>query len=858
MGEEHSVALALADNLPFGGGALVHVLVAAKKAYLDVGEMDKMAGRMAKELEKTLLEVGQTNDIFMREDVSPPSATASYEKACREATEAAKKWERKNTEPGIRRRIKRGVKAVTQGNVFKKHFDEIEKCHKRYMEEVLLRKHELDAIRNKSTQSKLDKLLQLMTLAVGQDEQANKMVEDFKREERLAIFYRNELKNKIFLGNMGHATVYKCKICARAPPSPPPPPGEVAIRILEASKDDTPAVLTALAIREAFLMSQIHHPHVVRQYGIWIYPSQIKFEIGVVTEHVEGYDTMLNSLEKAAANYTQLLEWLRQLASALDHLASKGIRHCDVQSQNVLVDPHGNLLLANFGRSKDDDRHNTSYTSFKAGKKRDCAYASPELLEWETTNPNAAPSGPKGPLRQVKVAPAIPHGASSTVPLLANECPKPYSEKSDVYSFGMTMWEMKRGHRPWEGVAEETLIEEVRKGGRPEIPGNWPENYCKLMERCWAQIPGERPTFRDVTFEIDDIVDDEFQESNRKHEAAVKVQVQVRRRQVQPIQELKRKHEAALKLQCEMRRRRSSWLFQQALEATVKMQSQVRRRQAQQLLQEIKRKYDEEWFVPLLSSQPREQKRIESHQKREKILGRDHGPEQPQFGTPPRELIQIDAAPLDSRFHIKVPKVLEMLRGQLLFHNGAQQERIFHETGTNGAKNVDIPSCEKIKACLDDGTFMKTSCSDAHMCAYLIKIWFREMPGGLLRVFTPLEMNDIPKKQQSKAIAAMLDVEEPHRSLLVWIFEVMAYIVANEKTNLMTAELMAKAMAPNLLYVSSKHQASTPEGPLELAHPKIYWEEKEKFKRVSTFLKLMLEHWLRERRLKQGFHFLIL
>jgi serine/threonine protein kinase len=98
-------------------------------------------------------------------------------------------------------------------------------------------------------------------------------------------------------------------------------------------------------LREAEAASQLDHPHILSVYAYGehdglpyiVMPYMIG---GTLSEHLQHYGPL--SLEDA-------LNYLEQMAAALDYAHEHNCVHCDVKPANILLDADGNAALSDFG-----------------------------------------------------------------------------------------------------------------------------------------------------------------------------------------------------------------------------------------------------------------------------------------------------------------------------------------------------------------------------------------------------------------------------------------------------------------------------------------------------------------------------
>ncbi|GMH38915.1 hypothetical protein BSKO_06813 [Bryopsis sp. KO-2023] len=100
-----------------------------------------------------------------------------------------------------------------------------------------------------------------------------------------------------------------------------------------------------------------------------------------------------------------------------------------------------------------------------------------------------------------------------------------YNQSVDVFSFGMVFYELMRVYLLLcfvclEGTLDEVEIytETVAEGFRPPIPKVWPLEVKSLIRACWAALPANRPTMKEVVQKLEGLcnnpdifVNDEFE-----------------------------------------------------------------------------------------------------------------------------------------------------------------------------------------------------------------------------------------------------------------------------------------------------------------------------------------------------------
>ncbi|KAL6050356.1 Protein tyrosine kinase 2 beta [Balamuthia mandrillaris] len=214
--------------------------------------------------------------------------------------------------------------------------------------------------------------------------------------------------------------------------------------------------------REALIMHQLggKKNHCVTLFGVMSRGERLC----LVTEWAKygsAYDLLIHpKTKKTDVPWELVVRIARDTARGLRYLHSMNMVHRDVAARNVLVCKHYKAVVGDFGLSR--------------------------VLQklYQTTRSDL------GPVKWMAPE-AIRH--------------RKYSRATDSFSFGVFLWELCTRQEPWPGTdALGTAMAVVEQGKRLPIRENEDDVMKKLMTKCWAEDPADRPTFQELSSTLED------------------------------------------------------------------------------------------------------------------------------------------------------------------------------------------------------------------------------------------------------------------------------------------------------------------------------------------------------------------
>uniref|UniRef100_A0A5S6QIE9 Tyrosine-protein kinase n=1 Tax=Trichuris muris TaxID=70415 RepID=A0A5S6QIE9_TRIMR len=215
-------------------------------------------------------------------------------------------------------------------------------------------------------------------------------------------------------------------------------------------------------IEECRKMRALLHPNVVLFYGIVVDVEPIKLVMELCDISLAAY------LKDKCGQVTTVekLRYTKHIAQGMEYITSKQFIHRDLALRNCLL-KNRIAKIADFGQSK---RGRVYKMKLDTDEPLPVMWIPPDTLDTRI-----------------------------------------FSEKSDVWAFGITIWELfSDGRQPYDELSPKLSHEDfahelmhiVTHGYRMEAPPEMPSFVKSIMQKCWAAKAEDRPTFKQICYEL--------------------------------------------------------------------------------------------------------------------------------------------------------------------------------------------------------------------------------------------------------------------------------------------------------------------------------------------------------------------
>ncbi len=202
-------------------------------------------------------------------------------------------------------------------------------------------------------------------------------------------------------------------------------------------------------LNEAKTHMGLRHEHIAFVQDFILEPG----ECAMVVEYLPG-GSLADKIDEAKGPLDPhtAITWVRQALSALDYAHQRGVIHRDIKPQNLMLDEHGKVKVADFGIALVVGAEKLTRTQSTLGTSH---YMSPEQIQ-------------------------DPHGVTHL---------------TDLYSMGLVLYELLTGQLPFDGPSDASIL--VAQATQPPPPPRTinpaiSESLEAIILRALAKNPAER------------------------------------------------------------------------------------------------------------------------------------------------------------------------------------------------------------------------------------------------------------------------------------------------------------------------------------------------------------------------------
>ena len=201
---------------------------------------------------------------------------------------------------------------------------------------------------------------------------------------------------------------------------------------------------------EAKAVAALEHPHILPVYDFGFH-NGLPY---MVMRYIDGGTLAELVADNQPLSYAQIVTMVAGVADALDYAHSQGIVHRDIKPSNIMIDQHGEVLLADFGLAKVLTMSEKSRLTRAGTVVGTASYMSPEQAADE-----------------------------------------PLDGRSDIYSLGIVLFELLTGYIPFD--ADTVVAIALKQINEPtpslrEINPEIPEAFEQIVFKAMEKWPDDR------------------------------------------------------------------------------------------------------------------------------------------------------------------------------------------------------------------------------------------------------------------------------------------------------------------------------------------------------------------------------
>ncbi len=285
---------------------------------------------------------------------------------------------------------------------------------------------------------------------------------------------RQQLVRELGRGGVGAVSVIHDSLLHR----------DTAIKKLFDQHRNTPFHLRGF-IREAQITAQLDHPNIVPVHDAGVdADGAVFFTMKLIDgrsmkEILESGERAQPTPEADADRLTSLFEAVSKVCDALAFAHSRGVLHCDIKPDNIMVGDYGEVYLTDWGGAQIKAMELDELEIPEIGRQR----ITESLVALPADNAGQYAFGTFGYM--------APEQTLGRVDAL--------DERTDVFLVGALLYRIVTGHKPYEGDITPALFKRIREGDFPPVDDSGdPRSHLhagdlpRIVRRAMAAAPKDR------------------------------------------------------------------------------------------------------------------------------------------------------------------------------------------------------------------------------------------------------------------------------------------------------------------------------------------------------------------------------